>query len=146
LLAVDEQQNGSYIVPRLDVTERATIRSMLGRRQATATYPRHIGCHAGVTKGLNMKKTALIVATLAIGAMAAAAPADARGFRGYGGAGIGLGIAAGALAAGAYGPYGPGYGYAYGPRYYAPRYAYGPGSGYYGRGYYRGGPHYYRYY
>jgi len=96
-----------------------------------------------------MNKTALIVATLAVGAMTVAGPAEARGFRGgFGGAGIGLGFAAGALAAGAYGAYGPGYGYGYGygPRYYAPRYAYGPGYGYYGRGYYRGGPRYYSYY
>ena len=73
---------------------------------------------------------------------AAIAPAEARGFGWHGGGwhggwgpGIGFGIAAGALTAGAiaaspYYYYGPGYGY-YGPRYYAPRYAY------YGPGYYR---------
>src|SRR5947209_1738768 len=82
------------------------------------------------TKGDTMKKTALILATVAaIGAAAVTtAPAEARG-RGWGGPAIGLGIAAGALAAGAYGAYGPGYGY-YGPRYYRPRYygyGYGPG-------------------
>jgi hypothetical protein len=66
-----------------------------------------------------MKKTALIVAALAVGAVAVAAPAEARGFRGYDGAGIGLGLAAGALVAGAYGAYGPGYGYGYGPGYCA---------------------------
>lgn len=90
-----------------------------------------------------MKRTALILATVAaLGATAVTAPAEARGWRRGGwGPGIGLGIAAGALAAGAYGAYGP-YGYGYGPRYYGygPRYAYGPG--YYG---YYGGPRYYRY-
>jgi hypothetical protein len=103
-------------------------------------------CPPDIEKGSRMKKTALIVAALSLGAMVSTAPAEARGFRGFGGAGIGLGIAAGALAAGAYGAYGPGYGYGYGPGYYAPRYAYGPGYGYYGRGYYRGGPRYYGYY
>ena len=59
-----------------------------------------------------MKKTALILATVAaLGAMAVTAPAEARGWRGGWGPGIGFGIAAGALAAGAYGAYGPGYGY-----------------------------------
>jgi hypothetical protein len=85
-----------------------------------------------------MKKTA--IATLVLAALATTtilAPAEARGGRGFGGAAIGFGIAAGALAAGAYGAYGPGYGY--GPRYYAPRYAYGDG-------YYRCGPRYYNYY
>jgi hypothetical protein len=100
---------------------------------------------ARTAKGDTMKKTALILATVAaLGATAVTAPAEARG-RGWGpGPAIGLGIAAGALAAGAYGAYGP-YGYGYGPRYYGygygPRYAYGPG--YYG--YYRG-PRYYRSY
>lgn len=91
-----------------------------------------------------MKKTALILATVAaIGATAVTAPAEARGWRhgGWGpGPAIGLGLAAGALAAGAYG--------AYGPRYY------GPGYGYYGPRYYHrgygpyayGGPRYYRSY
>jgi hypothetical protein len=52
-------------------------------------------------KGTSMKKTALIIATIANWT----APAEARGGRGFGGAGIGLGIAAGVLAAGAYGAY-----------------------------------------
>jgi hypothetical protein len=118
-----------------------------------ATYLSGARYHCGIAKGTSMNKTALIVATFAVGAMAVAGPAEARGFRGFG-PGIGFGIAAGALAAGAYGAYGPGYGYGYGrgygygygPGYYAPRYAYGPGYGYYGRGYYRGGPRYYGYY
>ena len=89
---------------------------------------------------LNMKKIALILATVATLAATVTAPAEARGWRGGGwrrGPGIGVAIAAGALVAGAYGAYGP-YGYGYGPRYYGyyrPRYAY------YGPGYYR--PRYY---
>jgi hypothetical protein len=106
----------------------------------TATNSGSAGCHTGNTKGIGMKKAALIIATIAaLGATAVTAPAEARGGRGFGGAGIGLGIAAGALAAGAYGAYGPGYGYGYGPRYYAPRYAYGDGY------YYRRAPRYYPY-
>jgi hypothetical protein len=99
-----------------------------------------------------MKKTALVVGTVATLALAAAQPAEAR--RGWGPGLIG-GLAVGALLAGAaassayaYGPYdyyGPGYGY-YGPRYYRPAY-----YGYYGPRYYRPayyGPRYYgpRYY
>jgi hypothetical protein len=64
---------------------------------------------------LNMKKIALILATVATLAATVTAPAEARGWRGggwRGGPGIGLGIAAGALAAGAYAAYGP-YGYGY---------------------------------
>ena len=87
-----------------------------------------------------MKKTLLILAaTATLAATGLIAPAEARGGRGFGGPAIGFGIVAGALAAGAYGAYGPGYGYGYGPRYYAPRYAYGDG-------YYRRAPRYYRYY
>jgi hypothetical protein len=88
-----------------------------------------------------LKKTALIVATVAtLGATAVTAPAEARG-RGWGGPAIGLSIAAGALAAGAYGPYG--YGPYYGHRrYYRPAY-YGYGPGPYA---YYGGPRYYRHY
>jgi len=105
-----------------------------------------------------MRKAAVILATVAtLGATLAAAPAEARYYRGGGwgwGPGIGFGIAAGALtagaiAAGAYGPYGYGYGPGYG--YYGPRYVYGPGPyayyggpRYYGPRYYR--PRYYRYY
>jgi hypothetical protein len=93
-----------------------------------------------------MKKTALVVGTVATLALAAAQPAEAR--RGWGPGLVG-GLAVGALLAGAaassayaydrpYGYYGPGYGY-YGPRYYRPvRY------GYYGPRYYR--PAYYGYY
>ena len=81
-----------------------------------------------------MKRTALILATVAaIGTAAISAPAEAGGWghRGWG-PGIGFGLAAGALTAGAIAAsqpyyYGPGYGY-YGPRYY-----YGPGPyAYYG--------------
>jgi hypothetical protein len=94
-----------------------------------------------------MKKAALILTTVAaLGATAVTAPAEAR--RGWGpGAAIGFGLAAGALAAGAYGAYGPYYGYGYGPgygyyrpRYYRPAY-YGYGPGPYA---YYGGPRYYR--
>jgi hypothetical protein len=74
-----------------------------------------------------MKRTALILATVAaVGTAAVSSPAEARWGRGLGwGPGIGFGIAAGVLTAGAIAasrPYywGPGYGY-YGPRYYRPR-------------------------
>jgi hypothetical protein len=62
-----------------------------------------------------MKKTLAILATVAtVGALTITAPAQARGI----GPGIAFGLAAGAIAAGAagaYGYYGPGYGY---PAYY----------------------------
>jgi hypothetical protein len=82
----------------------------------------------------------MILATVAaVGATAVTAPpAEARGW----GPGLAFGLAAGALAAGAYGAY-------YGPRYYGgyygPRY-YGYGPAYYGPGPYAyyGGPRYYR--
>jgi hypothetical protein len=89
-----------------------------------------------------VRKSALIIAAVtALGATALTAPAEACGGRGYhgGGAAIGFVLAPGALASGAYGAYGPGYGYGYGPRYHGPRYAYGDG-------YYRRGPRYYRHY
>jgi hypothetical protein len=92
-----------------------------------------------------MKKTALVVGTVATLALAAAQPAEAR--RGWGPGLVG-GLAVGALLAGAAASsayaYGPGYGY-YGRRYYRPAY-----SGYYGPRYYRPaysgyyGPRYYR--
>jgi hypothetical protein len=93
-----------------------------------------------------MKKTALVlgtVATLAVATVAAPAPAEARN-------GIGPfigGLAAGALIAGvassAY-AYDPGYGYYGGPYYgYAPRYVSYYGPGYYGGGWGWGGPRYY---
>jgi hypothetical protein len=80
-----------------------------------------------------MKKTILIIATVAGLAAAASAPAEARGFgfhgggfRGiHGGFGIhhGYGIAAAAVAAGvAADAYYGGYGYSYAPVYYAPTY------------------------
>lgn len=88
-----------------------------------------------------MKKTIAILATVAaVGAVTVTAPAEARGFRGIG-PGLAFGLAAGAIAAGAYGYYGPGY--AYGPGY---GYGYGPGYGYgsyYGPTYYRPGYAYY---
>jgi hypothetical protein len=62
-----------------------------------------------------MQKTLAVLATvvaLAATAVAAPAPAQARGI----GPGLAFGLAAGALAAGAYGAYGPYYGYGYGPR------------------------------
>jgi hypothetical protein len=101
---------------------------------------------------VRMKKA---LAVLAVGAVVAAttvsAPAQARGL----GPGLAFGLAAGAIAAGAYGAYGyygPGYGYYgypryggyYGSRYYGygPRY-YGPGPYAYTGGYY-GGPYWRR--
>jgi hypothetical protein len=91
------------------------------------------------TEEIRMKKTLAILATIAaVGATAITAPpAEARGI----GPGLAFGLAAGALAAGAYGAYGPYYGprhYGYyGPRYYGPAY-YGPGPyAYYGGPYYR---------
>lgn len=84
-----------------------------------------------------MRKTFAILATVAaIGTAAVATPAEAR-WRGGWGPGIGFGLAAGALAAGAYGAYGP-YGY-YDPYYYGPRYRrvyYAPAPYYYGPRYY----------
>jgi len=98
-------------------------------------------------KGRVMRKAALMaVAVASIGTVAMMSPAEARGWHhgGYGwGPGIGFGLAAGALAAGAYGAYGPyGYGYGpayygYGPAYYGGPYAYYPGPRYYRRHYYR---------
>ena len=76
-------------------------------------------------KGDAMKKTLMAlaaVATLAVSAVAAPAPAHAQ--RGVG-AGIAAGIIGGAIVGGALA--GPGY-YGYGPGYYG----YGPGYGYYG--------------
>ena len=94
-----------------------------------------------------MKKTLAILATVAALGAAVTTPAEARWRGGGWGPGIGFGLVAGALAAGAYGAYGGPYGYyepyyGYGPRYrrvyYAPRPYYAPR--YYG-GYY--GPRYY---
>jgi len=97
-----------------------------------------------------MKKTVAIVATVAaLGTAAVTSPAEAHWRGGGWGPGIGFGLVAGALAAGAvgaygpYGYYGPGYGY-YGPRYYRRAY-YGPGPyAYYGPRPYGYGPRYYR--
>jgi hypothetical protein len=83
--------------------------------------------------GHQMRKTFAVLAAVgavAATAIAAPAPAEARGI----GPGLAFGLAAGALTAGAIaasGPYyyGPGYGYGY----YGPRYYYGPGPyAYYG--------------
>jgi hypothetical protein len=90
---------------------------------------------------MDMKKTLAILATVgAVGATAVTAPpAEARGF----GPGIAFGLAAGALAAGAYGAWGPRYGYGLGYGYYGSRY-YGYGPAYYSPGPYAyyGGPYY----
>jgi hypothetical protein len=83
-----------------------------------------------------MRKTALVLGTVAVLAVAASAPAEARG--GFG-PGIVGGLAAGAILGGiaansyGYGPYGYGYGpyYGYRPAYYRP----GPYA-YYGPRYY----------
>jgi len=84
-----------------------------------------------------MKKTLAVLATVAtVGATSFAAPAEARGI----GPGLAFGLAAGAITAGAlgaYGYYGPGYGYyGYDP-YYAPAYVVRPGYAYYGGPYWR---------
>jgi len=89
---------------------------------------------------MTMTKTLAVLATVAaIGATAVTTPpAEARGF----GPGLAFGLAAGALAAGAYGAFGP-WGPYYGPRYYSyygPHYYYGPAYGPYA---YYGGPYYY---
>lgn len=92
-----------------------------------------------------MKKTLATLATAAIvgvTAMAAPAPAEAGHYR-HVGPGLGFGLAAGALIAGAaaanaYPHYGPRRYYSYGPDYYAPGYAYYGGPAYYPR------RHYYR--
>jgi hypothetical protein len=88
-----------------------------------------------------MRKTLAVLATVAaVGATSMTArPAEARGW----GPGLAFSLAAGALAAGAYGAWGP----YYGPRYYGyygPAY-YGPAYAYYGPGPYAydGGPYYY---
>src|SRR3569833_993160 len=85
-----------------------------------------------------MKKTLATLATAGLvgaAAIAAPAPAEARHF----GPGLGFGLAAGALIAGAaaasaYPYYGPAYSYGYydyGPSYYAPRSVYYGGPVYY---------------
>jgi hypothetical protein len=119
--------------------------SRCNQQKPSALFQRHS------MEELRMRKALAILATIAtVGATAASAPAQARGW-GWG-PGIDLGLAAGALAAGAYGAYGPygygpGYGYyGYGPRYYAPAYYGYYGRPYYGPGYgpyaYYGGPYY----
>ena len=89
-----------------------------------------------------MRKALTILATMVtVGAATMSAPAQARHF-GHFGPGLAFGLAAGAIAAGVAGAYGP---YDYGPGYY-----YGPGYGYYGSAYYPGpyayygGPYYVR--
>ena len=86
-------------------------------------------------KGLAMRKTLMAlaaVATLAISAVAAPAPAHAQ--RGVG-AGIAAGILGGAIVGGALA--GPGY-YGYGPGYYGPGYGYYGGPAYVADDYYSG--------
>ncbi len=65
---------------------------------------------------VRMKKTLAVLATVvALGSTVVAAPAEAGGRFGFGfSPALGFGLAAGALAAGAYGAFGP-YGYGYGP-------------------------------
>jgi hypothetical protein len=86
---------------------------------------------------MHMKKTLAVLATVAtLGAIAVSAPAEARGI----GPGLAFGLAAGAIAAGAFGAYGPYYGYGPGYGYYGhlAYYDYGPGPyAYYGGPYYR---------
>ncbi len=90
-----------------------------------------------------MKRAAFIlatVATLGVTAVAAPAPAEARGGFGPGLAGgLIAGALIGGLASNAYG-YGPGYGYGYARRVYRPAYAYYGGPRYYG-GWHRGWRH-----
>jgi hypothetical protein len=72
-------------------------------------------------EGIRMKKTAMLIATVATLAAVASAPAEARGHRARVGVGAGVAIAAAAVAAtvaaDAYG-YGPGYYYGPAPVYY----------------------------
>jgi hypothetical protein len=86
---------------------------------------------------MHMKRTLAVLATVAtLGATAVSAPAEARGI----GPGLAFGLAAGAIAAGAFGAYGPYYGYGPGYGYYGypAYYDYGPGPyAYYGGPYYR---------
>jgi hypothetical protein len=93
-------------------------------------------CPCWMRKGEAMKKTLMAlaaVATLAVSAVVAPAPAHAQ--RGVG-AGIAAGIIGGAIVGGALA--GPGY-YGYGPRYYGPGYGYyGGGPAYVGDDYYGG--------
>ena len=89
-----------------------------------------------------MTRTLAVLATAAaLGATTMAAPAQAHW---HGGPGLALGLAAGALTAGAIAATSPYYyggpGYYYGP---GPVYAYGPAP-YYGPYAYYGGPYYYR--
>jgi hypothetical protein len=107
-----------------------------------------------------MRKVVLILvaaASLAFATVATPDRAEARCYGCWAGAGVAVGLIAGAALAGSYGyggyggygyygsPYGYGYGYA--PAYYAPRYAYYPGA-YWGPRYryaryaYWGGPRY----
>jgi hypothetical protein len=87
---------------------------------------------------IRMKKTLAILATVgALGATTVTAPAEARGI----GPGLAFGLAAGAVAAGAFGAYGPYYGYGPGYGYYGYPAYYGYGAGPYA---YYGGPYYYR--
>jgi uncharacterized membrane protein len=74
--------------------------------------PNSVGWWAIKRKERQMKKTALILATVATLAAAAIAPAEARGL--HRGAGLAAAAIAATVAAEAYG-YGPGYGYYYGP-------------------------------
>jgi hypothetical protein len=81
-------------------------------------------------KGDAMRKTLMAlaaVATLAVSAVAAPAPAHAQRYLGAAIAGglIGGAIVGGAIAAPGYYGYGPGYGYGYGPGYYGRPYGYG---------------------
>jgi hypothetical protein len=92
------------------------------------------------SKGLAMKRSAIIFATvgaLALTGIASTRPAEAR--RGFG-PGLAGGLIAGAVIAGAASS-----AYAWAPGYPAPAYGYGGGYGGYGPGYY-GGPAPYGYY
>src|SRR5258708_1082861 len=102
---------------------------------------------------MRMKKALAILAlaaTIAATPVAAPPQAPGRARRFQSGPGLGIGLAVGALAAGAYGAYGyPGYYGYYGPRSYGARYyGYGPGyyPGPYAYGGYYGGPYWGRRY
>jgi len=88
-----------------------------------------------------MRKLALVAAAIGAISVASVAPAEARWVhRGWGGPGIGFGLAAGALAFGALAaasPYYYGPDYYYGPAYYPTPYAYYGGPVYYAPRYYR---------
>ncbi len=134
---VRSQKAGGAIGTLLQIIKRPICRAV-----PAATIGKTLRYQWDCMEEMTMKKTLAILATAAtVATTAVTAPAQARGI----GPGLAFGLAAGAIAAGAfgaYGYYGPGYGYGYGygpyygPAYYGPGY-YGPGYAYYGGPYWR---------